>query len=376
MRLDEILYLIPLWLLRSSVFVFGLLWGSFLNVVIYRVPREMSVVRPGSHCPGCGKPIHAYDNLPVLSYVILRGRARCCGARMSPRYPLVELIGGALSIAIFEVVILHLPGSTPAHRVAAIYGADFALCLGLVAAAFIDAEHMFLPDSVTIGGTILGIATATVRDLAFTESLIGAVVGFLVIYVPFIFLYKGLLGRTGMGLGDAKLLALAGAWFGWPGAIFTLLAGAVQGSLFAGVTRVLGIELKLPDAVLEDIAELEKLAAEGDEEAKKALAEDPLTEDENDAFLLRFFKKLLGMDDGKSDAKKDTTDTTEEKDAKAEDAKDKDAKSDEAEDDAVDEGPPRARLPFGPFLILAILELLFAGDWLRANVLPALWPAM
>ncbi|MBX3200754.1 MAG: prepilin peptidase, partial [Labilithrix sp.] len=93
MRLDELLSIVPLWLVRSSVFAFGLLWGSFLNVVIYRVPLEMSVVRPASHCPGCGKPVEAYDNIPVLSYVILRGRARCCGARMSPRYPLVELIG-------------------------------------------------------------------------------------------------------------------------------------------------------------------------------------------------------------------------------------------------------------------------------------------
>jgi leader peptidase (prepilin peptidase)/N-methyltransferase len=84
--------LVPLWVARAFVIWFGLIWGSFLNVVIYRVPREMSVVRPASHCPGCEKPIRGYDNIPVLSYVILRGRARCCGAKMSPRYPLVELM--------------------------------------------------------------------------------------------------------------------------------------------------------------------------------------------------------------------------------------------------------------------------------------------
>src|ERR1700733_15882720 len=87
---------VPFWFLRAFAIPFGLIWGSFLNVVIYRVPREMSVVRPGSHCPACGKPIAGYLNVPVLSYVLLRGRARCCGAKMSPRYPLVELIGGAL----------------------------------------------------------------------------------------------------------------------------------------------------------------------------------------------------------------------------------------------------------------------------------------
>src|SRR3954470_19107083 len=103
---------VPASLLRVYAVLLGLFGGSFLNVVIYRVPREMSVVRPASHCPGCGKPVAGYDNIPVLSYVILRGRARCCGARMSPRYPIVELIGGALSLAIFEVVVLRMPEDT------------------------------------------------------------------------------------------------------------------------------------------------------------------------------------------------------------------------------------------------------------------------
>lgn len=305
--------MVPGWFTPLAVTLFGLLWGSFLNVVIYRVPRDMSVVRPASHCPGCGKPIAGYDNVPVFSFLILRGKARCCGVRMSPRYPLVELIGGALSFAIFWTIVRPLPDSFPAARALALYGADFGLCLGLVAAAFIDAEHMFLPDSITIGGTVLGIATATIRGLAFGDSLVGAVAGFLGVFVPFVVLYKALLGRTGMGIGDAKLLALAGAWFGWPGAVFVLFAGAFQGTIYAGVLKILGIEQKLPQAVLDDIAELKKAAAEGDEEAKKELEEDPLTE-EGDA-------------------------------------------------------PPRARIPFGPFMILSCLELLFMRDriedWLR-----------
>ena len=101
----------PLWFLRTFAIAFGLIWGSFLNVVIYRVPRDMSVVRPGSHCPACGKPIAGYYNVPVLSYVLLRGRAACCGAKMSPRYPLVELLGGALSLAIIEVIVRPMPAS-------------------------------------------------------------------------------------------------------------------------------------------------------------------------------------------------------------------------------------------------------------------------
>jgi leader peptidase (prepilin peptidase) / N-methyltransferase len=314
MMLAEVYAWFPVWILRGFVLFFGLIWGSFLNVVIYRVPREMSVVRPASHCPGCGKPIAGYDNVPVFSYLLLRGRARCCGARMSPRYPMVELLGGLLSLAILEAIILKMPGETSAVRALAVYGADFALCMGLLAAAFIDAEHMFLPDSITYGGVVLGVSTATLRGLPLTQSLLGGAVGFLGVWLPFNFLYKRLLGRTGMGMGDAKLLALAGAWFGWEGAAFVLFAGALQGSVYALALKVLGIKSELPAAVLEDIAELERLAAEGDEEARRELAEDPLTEST---------------------------------------------------------GP---RMPFGPFLILACLELLFAGEWIARHVAPFLGP--
>lgn len=314
MTLAEVYAWFPIWILRGFVLFFGLIWGSFLNVVIYRLPREMSVVRPASHCPGCGKPIAGYDNVPLFSYLLLRGRARCCGARMSPRYPMVELLGGLLSLAILEAVILKMPDATPALRALAVYGADFALCMGLLAAAFIDAEHMFLPDSITYGGIVVGIATATLRGLPFAQSLLGGAVGFLGVWLPFNFLYKRVLGRTGMGMGDAKLLALAGAWFGWEGAAFVLFGGAIQGSVYALGLKIFGIKTELPEAVRQDIAELEKLAAEGDEEAKKALEEDPLTEET---------------------------------------------------------GP---RMPFGPFLILACLELLLAGEWISRKLSPLLGP--
>ena len=305
-RLDEL----PLWFLRLGALWFGLIWGSFLNVVIYRVPRDMSVVRPASRCPGCGTPIHAWDNVPVLSYVILRGRARCCGARMSPRYPLVELLGGMLSMAVLEAIVLKLPGSIEVTRAAAIYLADFALCLGLLAAAFIDAEHMFLPDSITIGGTVVGVVTATLRGLTLRESLVGTLVGFVVVWLPLTVVYKAIRGRTGMGLGDAKLVALAGAWFGWPGALFVLFAGAIQGSLYAAVLLVLGITPKLPAGAQQELDELRAAAEAGDEEAKKELAEEPLAEEGGDAFM-------------------------------------------------------GAHVPFGPFLILACLEILFARSWLE-----------
>lgn len=312
MSFAELESILPRWVLRAFVVWFGLIWGSFLNVVIYRVPLGMSVVRPASHCPGCGKPVRGYDNIPVLSYLILRGRARCCGARMSPRYPLVELMGGALSLAIFEGVILKLDPAIGVGHAAAIYGADLALCLGLLSAAFIDVEHMLIPPSISVSAVVLGVATATLRGYDLGSALMGAAIGFFIVWFPFDFLYKRLRGLTGMAMGDAMLVAGAGAWFGWPGALFALLAGSVQGALYALVTHLLGIEHGLPKAVLEDIAALREAAAAGDEEAIRELAEDPLAEEGED-------------------------------------------------------GPRKSRLPFGPFLVLAIFEMLFFEEWLTTH---------
>src|SRR5437773_941435 len=122
--------------LRIMAVLLGLLWGSFLNVVIYRVPRGQSVVRPASHCTSCGKPIAGYRNIPVVSWLLLRGKAACCGAPISARYPLVEAIGGVLAWAVVEAVVLALPPDTPAVHALALFVADLALSLALVAAAF------------------------------------------------------------------------------------------------------------------------------------------------------------------------------------------------------------------------------------------------
>jgi leader peptidase (prepilin peptidase)/N-methyltransferase len=312
MTLRDVLALYGGWFARIVIVVFGLLWGSFLNVVIYRVPLEMSVVTPPSHCPACGAAVKAYDNIPLASYILLRGRARCCGARMSPRYVLVEFIGGALSLAILEVVVRHLPADTTILRASVIYVADFGLAMALVAAAFIDLEHMFLPDPITIGGAVFGVATCSLRDVRVVDSLLGAAIGFVVVWLPFNVLYKAVRGKVGMGVGDAKLAMLAGAWFGWPGAVFALFAGALQGTLAAVVVYLVKGKLDEPEQVKADRDELKKAAAEGDLEAKQALEDDPLgTEPE--------------------------------------------------------EGLMAARLPFGPFLILGVLEYLFVGRWVLAR---------
>jgi leader peptidase (prepilin peptidase) / N-methyltransferase len=301
----------PPWFIRVFAVLFGLLWGSFLNVVIYRVPRDMSVVRPGSHCPACGKPIRPWDNIPLLSYALLGGKARCCKAKLSPRYPLVEAIGGVLSLAIIEAVVLRMPETTSIGRALAVYTADLALALGLVAAAFIDLEHMILPDTVTLGGAVIGVATASFRQMSFIDALIGAAVGFVIVWLPFVVLYPKIRGgRVGMGLGDAKLLMLAGAWFGWGGALFVLGAAAIQGTLFALVALLVRGKIEEPEAVREEREairkELEAMSPEERAELEKELAEDPLA-------------------------------------------------------DEPGEGLGQARLAFGPFLVLATLECLLVG---------------
>ncbi len=273
------------WFVRVAAFVWGCLWGSFLNVVIYRVPRDMSVVHPPSHCPACGAPVRPWDNVPIVSWLALRGRARCCGARVAPRYVIVEALGGVIAVAVAELALRTLAPSESSGHFAAVFLADFALAMALVAAAFIDAEHMYLPDAITLGGTVFGVATPGLRGLGWMDALVGAGTGFLVVWLPFIVGYRWLRGRQGMGLGDAKLVMLAGAWFGWPGAAFTLFGGALQASLAAIAVLAVRGKIEEPQAVREDREALQQAAAEGDAEAKRALEDDPLATPPGDGLM-------------------------------------------------------------------------------------------
>jgi leader peptidase (prepilin peptidase)/N-methyltransferase len=308
-----VIFGLPAWMVRGGAFVFGLLWGSFLNVVIYRLPLGLSVVSPPSHCPACKKPVRAYDNIPIVSYLVLLGKARCCGARMSPRYVIVELIGGILSVGVLEIVVSRTPSSAPEWMFLAAFLSELALCLGLVAAAFIDWEHMILPDEITLGGAILGLATTAVRGGEWIDVVASSAGAYALVWFLFNFLYKKLRGRTGMGMGDAKLLALAGAWFGWRGVCFALFAGAIQGSVGSIVLRLVKGKIELPEAVKAEVAEMKRLAEEGDEEAKEALLHDPAAE-AHDGFM-------------------------------------------------------QAAIPFGPFLILGMLEYLFFGPQVMPRVI-------
>jgi leader peptidase (prepilin peptidase)/N-methyltransferase len=313
---------LPYWFLAGVAVPLGLLFGSFLNVVIHRLPRGENVAFPASHCPACGAPIRAYDNVPVLSFLLLRGRARCCGARISPRYPLVELLGGLSGWAVLEKTLADTPADAPWYVPVGLFAGYLALCLGLVAAIFIDLEFMVLPDEITIGGAVLGVATAHIRQIPLTDCLLGAAVGFAIVWFPFHFLYRLVRGHPGMGLGDAKLLMLAGAWFGWKGALFALLTGAVQGTLVAVVVLVVKGRIEEPDAVQKERAELRQML-DGLDEATRAKVEEELRADP------------LAQEPG--------------------------------------DGIGKARIPFGPFLAIATLEYLFFGEMLLEAYLGFLW---
>jgi leader peptidase (prepilin peptidase)/N-methyltransferase len=308
----------PLFLIAFAV-ALGLVLGSFLNVVIHRLPRGESLAFPGSHCPHCGQPIKPRDNVPVLSYLVLLGRSRCCKTPISPRYPLVEAIGGLVAWAVMRSIVLELPMDTSIARAGAVFLAYLALALGLVAAAFIDLEYMVLPDEITLGGAGLGIATVPLRaDASFKDSLLGAAIGFFIVWLPFIVIYSKVRGRPGMGLGDAKLVLLAGAWFGWLGAAFALLGGAVQATAVMLALLATGKKLEEPAAVVEERRALKEALARAEgaerEELERELADDPL---------------------------------------------------------ATEPAPGigGARLAFGPFIILAILEFMFYGPVIRGELM-------
>lgn len=200
--------------------IFGLIVGSYLNVVIYRLPLGLSTVYPRSRCPGCGSLIRARDNVPVLSFLLLRGRCRTCGTPISWRYPLVEAATGAL----FVGCLLRF-GLTPQAVVAMLF-ASLMLVLALI-----DFDHMILPDRLTLPGTAVGIATQLAAPLAgLVPAVIGALFGAGILLAVW-GLWLVVRREEGMGLGDVKMLALVGAFLGWQGVLVTLFFGALTGSV-------------------------------------------------------------------------------------------------------------------------------------------------
>ena len=244
---------LPLSFYRALALVFGALWGSFFNVAIYRWPRDMSVVSPPSHCPACGASVPWYRNLPIVAYLMQRGRAACCGARMTPRYLLVEILGAVIALAIMERT-LRLAGLEADVTTTLLEALTLFVFGGaLLVATFIDLEHMIIPDEVTLPGAALGLATVALRpELDAADAALGAGLGFLVVQVLFVWSYESMTGRRGMGEGDSKLLMLIGAFVGWQGVLFALVGGAMQGLVVAVLAIVTRRRMAPADEVSDD----------------------------------------------------------------------------------------------------------------------------
>jgi leader peptidase (prepilin peptidase)/N-methyltransferase len=235
---------VPQWFVIAFMAVLGAIIGSFLNVVIHRVPRAQSIVLPKSACPGCGAAIHFYDNIPVLSFLILRGRCRSCERPISARYPAVE----ALSAILFAAVTWRdgLSFALPF---------DIAFAAAMLALVFIDSEHMILPNAITYPGivfaVIMRLAVPYLGDPTHLDdlpyfvsvfptypiaivSLIGAVMGALAgggsLWLMG-FIWKKLRGVDAMGMGDVKMMLMVGAFLGWRLAALTIFIGVFTGSL-------------------------------------------------------------------------------------------------------------------------------------------------
>ena len=200
----------------------GLLFGSFANVLIVRIPAGKSIVTPPSHCPHCGHPLRALDLVPVLSWLFLKGKCRYCQGRISPRYPLIELLTAALFVGVFM-----------RWGLSAFTLAGWVLVIILVSAAFIDLDEGIIPDIITIPGVILGLAVSFFT-IGFLPALWGALAFGGVLFVA------AVISQGGMGGGDIKLAAAIGAFCGLPGALITLLLSSLLGTLFGIILIMMG----------------------------------------------------------------------------------------------------------------------------------------
>lgn len=214
-----------------AVFLLGLSVGSFLNVVIYRMPRDISVVYPPSTCPECKNRIKWFDNIPVISYLLLGGRCRFCGSKISLKYPAVEVLTG------ISAVLLYLK-----------FGFDleflfyFYFVASMIALSFIDLEFKIIPDQINFGGLFVGLVFAVVNSIKYqtiepaVSAVIGAAVGAGFLYLV-AYLYLKYRGIEGLGMGDVKLMAFIGAYTGWFGSMFTIFFGSLTGAV-AGIAVI------------------------------------------------------------------------------------------------------------------------------------------
>jgi len=341
-------------------FAFGASWGSFLNVVIYRLPLHLSVISPPSHCPACKTPIRAYDNIPLLSWLLLRARCRTCDVKISPRYFGVELLVALLSLPLAVHVLdgrvaAVLTGRIEFMALFLAWSFLFVFIVGLVALFFIDLDITELPPELTIPGIVLGLLYAyllptegfffdLVPNPTLVNSLLGASIGGGLI-LGLIVVYYLLTGRIGMGGGDIWMMAMVGAFVGWQGLFFIFLASSVQGIVVAlgavGVAKFRGEESGLFRN--NEVDALESQLGLGEQESEPPPGSETPESEAADA----------AGDEAIIEAAAPLTDADAVAPAAAE---------------ALAAAPVRRpigkfAIPFGPFIAVSAIEYMFIGEW-------------
>ena len=207
-------------MIAAMTFIFGMCIGSFLNVCIYRLPNSKSIVFPPSACPECRKPIRFYDNIPVLSYLLLKGKCRFCQTSISIRYPLVEMMAGLFALGVYLKF-----GATLEALI------TYAFIAALIVVLYIDIDHYIIPDSITLPGILVGLAASFfMNKMNYLDSLLGILIGGGTLWLV-AFSYQLLTKKEGMGGGDIKLLAMIGAFIGWKGVLLTIFLSSLIGTL-------------------------------------------------------------------------------------------------------------------------------------------------
>lgn len=369
-------------------FALGAVIGSFLNVVIHRVPAGASIIRPRSRCPNCEEPIRWYDNIPVVSWFLLEGTCRSCDESISARYPIIEALMGFLSAALWVKVTgphFGLTSEAGANQLAAGSGLEavplgsLGLAFGfylvflalLVVIAFVDFDHYLIPHEFTLPGIVLGIlAVVTLNTEAImapgslagfwpavdlSSSLIGLVAGGLSVVILF-YAYLAARGVEGLGGGDATLMALVGTWLGWPALLFVFFAASIQGLVAAALGKLFGAgflkdsrEILYPEDDLSQSETEDAPEAPGRRGRRRAEDDDaPQIDAETD-------------DTSAVDAAVDDDDHTAGTDDETDDGDDGD---DDAAGDDSETPDGGLALPFGPFIALSAAQFFFLGEFL------------
>ena len=360
-----------LWPTLALAFVWGSLWGSFLNVVIWRLPRGKSLIHPPSHCPHCGAGVRWFDNIPIFAWLWLRGKCRDCEAPISGRYPLVELVAALLTAALWWHVAAHRIDLVPVQTllVPFLFWQFFVLvCLAI---ALIDLDLTIIPHELTFPTMAAGLAAALLipktgtfetlyPQVDIVDSVLGLVLGAGSLIAVFQG-YKALTGRVGMGGGDVTMIGMIGAYLGWQSLVFVLLFSSLQGVLVAvgaGVYRKIRPEKGT-------------LLIEGAHKAS-FWESDPVAEEEARRLAERT-RAAGGAPPEGVDSAKATPESPSEV-APADALAESDAATLEGGEGGEEDAFLQLAIPFGPFLALAAVQYIFVGAtfwrWLMAGDVP------